>query len=338
MRSVSLFLWIWLTLALACPSSQANVTRPQCSLTHVPIFRETSIPAKPDRKEEDPSGLLNEGFRYRDLETGAFITRDPMGFVDGPNLYAYVRQNPWTSFDPEGLSVWSNIWKGDFDSEEPTWGGVAGQAGVGIIPIVGQIADARDTAASIKNVWRNPKSGASWINLGGAVVGWIPVLGDAAKSGFKVGKKVLTQGEKQLAKAAEKELTNEIEKRAATTLKHTEAEVATDAPSDLVFHGTTDSETVTTKGLSTKERDKAAGSRDLADTRGFSTTTDKATAQVWADARAAERGGEPVVLEANRAALPPPRERVGETLDPHEVRIDVQDYPKVGPGVFRASK
>ncbi|MBK1859941.1 RHS repeat protein, partial [Cerasicoccus arenae] len=51
----------------------------------------------PDRqqgntKDEDPTGLLNEGFRYRDLETGTFITRDPLGFVDGPNLYTYVVQ------------------------------------------------------------------------------------------------------------------------------------------------------------------------------------------------------------------------------------------------------
>jgi RHS repeat-associated protein len=54
-------------------------------------------------KDEDPTGLLNEGYRYRDLETGVFLSRDPAGFVDGPNLYAYVRQNPWTSFDPKGL-------------------------------------------------------------------------------------------------------------------------------------------------------------------------------------------------------------------------------------------
>ena len=40
---------------------------------------------------------------YRDLETGVFLTRDPAGFVDGPNAYTYVRQNPWTKFDPEGL-------------------------------------------------------------------------------------------------------------------------------------------------------------------------------------------------------------------------------------------
>ena len=54
-------------------------------------------------KDEDPTGLLNEGFRYRDLETGVFITRDPLGFVDGPNVYTYVVQNPWTKFDPLGL-------------------------------------------------------------------------------------------------------------------------------------------------------------------------------------------------------------------------------------------
>ncbi|RBP35074.1 RHS repeat-associated protein, partial [Roseimicrobium gellanilyticum] len=55
-------------------------------------------------KEEDPTGLLNEGFRYRELETGVWMSKDPAGFVDGPNLYAYVRQNPWSKFDPKGLA------------------------------------------------------------------------------------------------------------------------------------------------------------------------------------------------------------------------------------------
>ncbi|MEM6821457.1 MAG: RHS repeat-associated core domain-containing protein, partial [Verrucomicrobiota bacterium] len=58
---------------------------------------------KANTKDEDPTGLLNEGFRYRDLETDRFITRDPAGFVDGPNLYTYVVQNPWSKFDPQGL-------------------------------------------------------------------------------------------------------------------------------------------------------------------------------------------------------------------------------------------
>jgi RHS repeat-associated protein len=56
-------------------------------------------------KDEDPTGLLNEGFRYRDIETGVWLSRDPAGFVDGPNLYAYVKQNAWTAFDPHGLAA-----------------------------------------------------------------------------------------------------------------------------------------------------------------------------------------------------------------------------------------
>jgi RHS repeat-associated protein len=60
---------------------------------------------KANTKDEDPTGLLNEGYRYRDLDTGTFITRDPLGMVDGPNEYTYVRDNPWTHFDPEGLAT-----------------------------------------------------------------------------------------------------------------------------------------------------------------------------------------------------------------------------------------
>ncbi len=56
-------------------------------------------------KDEDPTGLLNEGFRYRDLETGVWLSRDPAGFVDGPNVYAYVKQNPWSKYDPLGLRI-----------------------------------------------------------------------------------------------------------------------------------------------------------------------------------------------------------------------------------------
>lgn len=61
---------------------------------------------KANTKDEDPTGLLNEGFRYRD--EFVFLTKDPAGFVDGPNLYTYVKQNPWTSFDPEGL-FWETV-------------------------------------------------------------------------------------------------------------------------------------------------------------------------------------------------------------------------------------
>jgi RHS repeat-associated protein len=80
-------------------------------------------------KEEDPTGLLNEGFRYRDMETGTFISRDPLGHVDGPNVYCYVRQNPWTMWDPEGLESESEAhWKRQSKSSE---NGLAYQAYAG---------------------------------------------------------------------------------------------------------------------------------------------------------------------------------------------------------------
>ncbi len=52
-------------------------------------------------------GLLNEGFRFRDLETGTFLTRDPIGYGDGPNIYCYVHCNPITQFDAWGLETQS---------------------------------------------------------------------------------------------------------------------------------------------------------------------------------------------------------------------------------------
>jgi len=65
---------------------------------------------KANTKDEDPWGGLNEGMRYRDLEFGIFLNRDPAGFVDGPNVYTYVRQNPWSTFDPKGLEmVWHHL-------------------------------------------------------------------------------------------------------------------------------------------------------------------------------------------------------------------------------------
>ncbi len=81
--------------------------------TRTKEFGETEDRQKANTKDEDPTGLLNEGHRYRDLESGVFLTRDPLGFVDGPNMYAYVVQNPWTMFDPLGLEFTSKTRKKD---------------------------------------------------------------------------------------------------------------------------------------------------------------------------------------------------------------------------------
>lgn len=58
-------------------------------------------------KWHEPAGLINDGYRYRDADTGTFISRDPAGFIDGLNDYGYVRNNPWSAFDPNGLATYA---------------------------------------------------------------------------------------------------------------------------------------------------------------------------------------------------------------------------------------
>ena len=52
----------------------------------------------------DPdTGLVHFPKRVYDPKVGRWLTPDPLGFADGPNLYAYVHNNPLTHIDPLGL-------------------------------------------------------------------------------------------------------------------------------------------------------------------------------------------------------------------------------------------
>jgi RHS repeat-associated protein len=44
------------------------------------------------------------GARYYDASIGRFISRDPLGYIDGPNQYIYCANNPINLIDPYGLS------------------------------------------------------------------------------------------------------------------------------------------------------------------------------------------------------------------------------------------
>ncbi len=50
------------------------------------------------------AGLVYFGARDYDPTTGRFISPDPAGFVDGPNLYTYVANDPVNFIDPVGLA------------------------------------------------------------------------------------------------------------------------------------------------------------------------------------------------------------------------------------------
>lgn len=48
-------------------------------------------------------GLIYFGYRYYDAGLGRWISPDPMGTIDGPNLYAFVRNNPMKYVDLFGF-------------------------------------------------------------------------------------------------------------------------------------------------------------------------------------------------------------------------------------------
>ncbi|MCH9608833.1 MAG: hypothetical protein S4CHLAM45_07450 [Chlamydiales bacterium] len=55
------------------------------------------------KRYDDETGYTYFGRRYYSPLLGRFITPDPLGFDDGPNLYAYVHNCPFTLIDLHGL-------------------------------------------------------------------------------------------------------------------------------------------------------------------------------------------------------------------------------------------
>ena len=57
---------------------------------HPVQFGSTADRQKANTKEEDPTGLVNDGFRYRDLDTGVFITADPAGVSELGRIFTLM--------------------------------------------------------------------------------------------------------------------------------------------------------------------------------------------------------------------------------------------------------
>lgn len=57
-------------------------------------------------KEREVIGAVsidNHGFRWYDAGIGRYLSRDPIGYGDGMNVYVYVHNSPVNSYDPLGL-------------------------------------------------------------------------------------------------------------------------------------------------------------------------------------------------------------------------------------------
>jgi RHS repeat-associated protein len=75
------------------------------------------------KRVDDETGLVYFGRRYYDPALGKWLTMDPLGLKAGPNLYAYVLNNPMTHFDLYGLIEESELNR-DAASNESFFSGI----------------------------------------------------------------------------------------------------------------------------------------------------------------------------------------------------------------------
>lgn len=75
------------------------------------------------RRWDEESGLYYYRARYYDPQHGRFVQRDPIGYGDGMNLYAYVGNNPVNRIDYLGLYRW-DAWAKVYDAEGGLFGWV----------------------------------------------------------------------------------------------------------------------------------------------------------------------------------------------------------------------
>ena len=127
-------------------------------------------------------------------------------YQSGSSIWSRVRAfgtEAWQFFDDAA----EGAVEGDFSSKQSI-PKIIGQIGAGLVPVYGQVSDMRDTAAAVKDTVSG-KTGA-WRNLGLALVGWIPLVGDAMKSSWKGAKNIPLTGVDNLMLRLRRQITNNV--------------------------------------------------------------------------------------------------------------------------------
>jgi RHS repeat-associated protein len=105
------------------------------------------------------TGLYYFKNRYYDPIHGRFISRDPAGMTDGPNLYAFVNNNPINFVDPLGLACevlppsWYWEVSGGGGELDFLWGAASSVSGFGAAVMGGMI---------LETVFCGPQMAATW--------------------------------------------------------------------------------------------------------------------------------------------------------------------------------
>lgn len=82
---------------------------PYGSTTYQAVRSATEMPKRyryTGKERDDETGFYYHGARYYAPWLARWTACDPVGFVDGPNVYVYVRANPVNASDPTGQWSW----------------------------------------------------------------------------------------------------------------------------------------------------------------------------------------------------------------------------------------
>jgi len=131
--------------------------------------------------QSDSTGLYYMRARYYDPKAGRFVSRDPIGFAGGMNLYEYVGNNPVSNVDPSGNIIetpWdvANVGLGavslGYNIAEGSWGWAA-------LDVLGLIYDV--TATAVPFLPAGAGAGIKVLRTGAKVVDAVDVGMDVAR-------------------------------------------------------------------------------------------------------------------------------------------------------------